>query len=123
MKRIFVLMTVLLLSLLGVFSCKSNLPGRFESFVTAVGENYRSYSTEDWDKANARFEKLCNEYSQNRRSYNSEQKKRINKSIAKYWAIVAKSGVEDAVDTIQEITEELPDLIDGVQDFLLDLTL
>ena len=104
-----------------LFSCKSMLPARFDAFVASVEKNCASYSQDDWAKANDKFEKLFNEYKENRTSFNSEEQKQINAAIAKYAKLVAKSGIDEIKGIVNDITSQLPGLIEDAKSILKDL--
>lgn len=123
MKRILLLLLAATVALASVTSCKSNLPRRFDSFVSSVEKHADSYSPEDWSKANEKFEKLFNQYKENVDSYNQEQKKQINAAIGRYVKAVAKSGLNDVISAVNGLAGEVPSLIEGAKGVLKDLGL
>lgn len=123
MKRIVLLLMAAAVALACVTSCKSTLPRRFDSFVNSVEKHADSYSPEDWNKANQKFEKLFNEYKENADSYNKEQKKQMNAAIGRYVKAVAKSGLNDVIDTVNGLAGQVPSLIEGAKSILKDLGL
>jgi len=121
MKRLFAFMLLAAVAALVLASCKETLPKRFDMFVNYVEKNCEKFSEDDWSKANARFEKLVDEYTENRTSYNKEEQKQIRADIAKYAGLAAKSGIKSVLDTVNDLIEELPSLLDDFLDFLKDL--
>lgn len=121
MKRIILLIFTAIAACIIISSCTSTLPGRFDSFVTSVEKHYESFSEDDWNKANDKFEKLFDEYKENMSSFNSEQKKEINSALARYAKVVAKSGYNKVMDTLEEISSYVPGIIDGAKSFLKSL--
>lgn len=120
MNKLLLVFTMIIASMT-LFSCKSMLPARFDAFVASVEKNCASYSQDDWTKANDKFEKLFNEYKENRTSFNSEEQKQINAAIAKYAKLVAKSGIDEIKGIVNDITSQLPGLIEDAKSILKDL--
>ena len=50
-----------------------------------------------------------------------EEQKQIRADIAKYAGLAAKSGIKSVLDTVNDLIEELPSLLDDFLDFLKDL--
>lgn len=120
MKKIFSLFLASVVLCLFA-SCTSTLPHRFDSFVSSVEKHYESYSEDDWNKANDKFEKLFDEYKENKSSFNSEQKKQINAALVRYGKVVAASGIQSLKDTFEDISSQIPGLIEGAKSFLREL--
>ena len=116
MRKIAYLFCFLCLSGLFFSACKSTLPARFESFANSVEKKYKSFSEDDWNKANDKFFKLMDEYKKNKSSYNSEQKKRINASIRKYATVAAKSGIKNVTETVNDVMSSVIDWLKGFVD-------
>lgn len=122
MRRILLFFTMILAAMI-MFSCKSTLPARFDAFVSSVEKNCSTYSQDDWTKANDKFEKLFNEYKENRTAYNSDEQKQINSAIARYAKAAAKSGIDQITSVVNDITSQLPGLIENAKSILKDLGL
>ncbi len=121
MKKYILLIVALIAMTIAVSSCKSTLPLRFDAFVSSVEKHYESYSEEDWDKVEFKFKKLFTEYSENRASYSPEEKEEINDAIVRYASVLAKSGVGDVMDALDEIASQVPGLLEGAKSFFKDL--
>ncbi len=121
MKKVLFYLLAAVTICIAASSCTSTLPGRFDRFVNSVERNYEKFSEDDWNEANAKFEKLFDEYKENRSSFNSEEKNRINSALARYAKIVAKSGFDSVVNVFDEISSQIPSLIEGAKSFLKDL--
>ena len=122
MKRILFMMLAVV-AVLSLTSCKETLPNRFDSFVDKVEKNAGSYTEADWNAANDKFEKLVDEYQENKDSYTSEEKKQINAAIGKYLGLVAKSGINTAIDAVNGFLDQIPSLFEGIGGFLKGLGL
>ena len=121
MKKVTLFLTMAALFLLAV-SCKETLPKRFDSFVNKVEKNCDSYSADDWDKANAEFEKLTQEYNDNKSAYSQEEQNQINVAMAKYIGLVAKSGLNTAIDAVNGLINQIPSFLEGLGIFQNDET-
>ena len=110
-------------AVLSLTSCKETLPKRFDSFVNKVEKNAGSYTEADWTAANDKFEKLVDEYQQNKDSYTYEEKKQVNAAIGKYLGLVAKSGINTAIDAVNGFIHQIPSLFEGIGGFLKGLGL
>lgn len=113
MKKITLFLMMAALVLLAV-SCKETLPKRFDSFVNKVEKNCASYSEEDWNKANDQFSKLVDEFNENKNSYSQEEQNQINDDIAKYLGLVAKSGINTAIDAVNGLINQIPSFLEGL---------
>lgn len=123
MKRFLILFLMAAVSALIVSSCKETLPQRFDAFINHVEKKYASFSEDDWDKANAKFEKLVQEFQDNKSFYNQEEQKQIRGDIAKYAALVTKSGISSVINAADELINEIPSLLEGLGTFLKELGL
>ena len=121
MKKLILFILGLVVTGLLMVSCKASLPSRFESFVKSIETNYLAFSEDDWGKANEQFKELFSEYMNNRSLYNIEEKKSINSAITRYTKIVAKSGLDEVISTMEEISHQIPSLIDEVKSFLQEI--
>ena len=113
MKKVTLFLMMAALVLLAV-SCKETLPKRFDSFVNKVEKNCASYSENDWDKANSEFEKLVEEFNENKNSYSQEEQNQINADMAKYIGLVAKSGINTAIDAVNGFINQIPSFLEGL---------
>jgi outer membrane protein assembly factor BamD (BamD/ComL family) len=122
MKRIL----FILLAAVAVFSltsCNEALPKRFDKFVDQVEKNADKFSEADWNKANEKFEKLVDEYKEKIDTYTSEEKKQVNAAIGKYIGLVTKSGINTAIDAVNNFLDQIPSLFEGIGGFLKGLGL
>ena len=123
MKRIIAILAVTAVAALVLAACKETLPKRFDSFVDQVEKKAPNFSEEDWNKANTQFEKLVDEYQKNISAYTADEKKQVTAAIGKYAGIVAKSGINTAVDAVNQFLDQIPALFEGLGGFLKGLGL
>lgn len=124
MKKLFLLMALVALTFT-VVSCSSMLPARFERFVDKVEQKAPTYTEEDWNKVSDRFQKLVASYKKSYDKLTKEERKSIESSIGRYRAIVFKSGVKNAIqsvnDTLSDLYSTLRNVIEGVGSFIKEL--
>lgn len=124
MKKI-VLVLAFVAFLAGLTSCKSMLPARFEHFVDKVEKEAPNYTEKDWDKASKKFESLVAQYEKAYENLSKEDRKRINKAIGQYQALVIKYGFSNALDSFTSVMKDLQskigELIKGAGSFLDEL--
>ena len=113
MKSRILLIVASLTLLFFVFSCASNLPKRFESFVDQVEKNADNYSDQDWEQASEKFEKLMEAYEKQHDKLSKEDCKSIDSSIGRYHGLVLKSGIQSVVDEFNGALDELQSLLEG----------
>ena len=123
MKKIISFALLVSSALWGLCSCTATLPSRFDAFVSSVEKNYSEFSEDEWNAANEKFEEFYQQYQENKSSYNSEEKKQINSAIVRYGKVIAKSGVEEVAGVFEDITSQIPILIDEAKNFLEELGL
>lgn len=123
MKKIlvFTMMAAVCMLLFAACNRTETLPKRFDSFVEKVEKQAASYSEDDWAKANDQFNKLVQEFKDNKTAFNEDQQKQIRADISKYFALVTKSGVNSAINAVNEVLNTIPNLIEGVGNFFKDL--
>ena len=89
------------------------LSSRMNDFVNNVEKDYKSWTAEDWERAEGKYTKFLEEYKQNYDSYTTEEKAAINKEIGRYNGLRMKVGLEGAGEKIKNFGERLPSLIEG----------
>lgn len=106
MRRAYSL--ALLAALVFLSSCRSTLPGRFESFVATVEEtcSNSSYSEEYWMRTDDKFRKLYDEFQENRSSFSSDLKREINSRIARYEYLRVNSIVSYVEENSFDFSED-----------------
>ena len=112
MKKLLLLAMVVVLAA----SCTETLPSRFTRLADNVESQWKDFSQDQWEKANAQFEKLFKEYTDNYSTFKPSEKREINAAIAKYSAAALKSGLSDISSEINGIIGNLPDSIDNLID-------
>ena len=124
MKKIVFVLTFAVVALL-VSSCASVLPARFESFVDKVEKNASSYSEDDWQAVSDQFEKLVQQYDKSYDKLKPSERERIDKAIGRYRAILVKSGINNLLDSFDDVVSGLSSkvrgFIDGIGSFLEEL--
>ena len=121
MKHLFAALLAALTVVLAASCNLMPLPQRMDKFVDNVEKNYTNYTQDDWDAANEKFEALCNEYQQNKGSLTQDEIKQVRSAMGRYVGIAVRSGAESISDTIQEISDEIPGLLQGIGDFFREL--
>jgi len=121
MKKVFQITLMAAAAILLLAACTKSLATRFDDFVNDVEKNCASYSEDDWNKANEQFEKMVKEFDNNKSSYTEEEQKQIRDAIAKYYALVTKSGISSVVDSINEFFEQFPSFIEDLGTFFKEL--
>ena len=107
-KTLFALISGVML-----FSCAAPLPNRIDDYVEEVEASCQYWTVEDWELSNYEYEALVEEYRQNYDSYTQEEREAINKAIGRYNGLRIKHGLEDLSNTIKEIGEQLPTIVEG----------
>ena len=102
MKKVVFWMMAALLVATAAVSCKSTLPGRFESFVDQVEKKSANYSDDEWTKADAKFDQLKEEYDQKKSSLKPDEKDRIEASISQYKGLKTSKFVKKPIDWVEK---------------------
>ncbi len=105
---------VLILSVLAVLSCVSNLPmsARMQNILDTA-ECSAGMSDEEWDILIDEYYTLSEEFRANLSSYTPEEKQEIYQKIGKINGIITKREASRIMDTVTEIGNSLPALLDG----------
>ena len=105
-------------AVLFAISCSSLLPDQFEQFVDRVEKNAPTYDEDDWQKVSRQFSKLANQYEKVQKKLPKEDRKRIDKAIGRYHAIVLKSGIKSIINSFDDAAI---DIVNGIESFLNEL--
>jgi hypothetical protein len=119
------LLTILLTFTILLFSAcggRTSYVNNFENFINKAEANADTYTSADWERADAEFEKYTDEYfNKNERSLTDEDKKKIGKLHAKYYTIRAKAfgkqlkeGIKDAASYLEGFMEGLSEATENV---------
>ncbi len=117
---LFFFIVVLLIS-----SCtsiqKKSFVNSFNSFVSDVEANYKSYNEKEWEEADLKFENLIKvEYVKYQSSLTDAENSQINTLIGKYQAIKLKSSLLGIKNQFQDIIEQGTSFVNELE---LDTTL
>ena len=101
------------ITLITLSSCSSPLSTRIDKYVDKVESTCQDWSAEEWEISQEEYAKLLEEYQLNYNSYTPEEKAAINKAIGRYNGLLVKQGLQEAGNTLKELGERLPSLIEG----------
>ena len=97
-----------------ILSCTSApLSNRISDYISEVEANCATWTESDWEMSEGEYAALIEEYRQNYDSYTQEERAAINKAIGRYNGLRLKHGLEEFGDTVKEIGEQLPSLVEG----------
>ena len=107
MKKFLSLLLAALCAALLTVSCSPvSLSAHMRLFVSDVEANYKHYSQEQWDEANATYARLCDEFKTKKLTMSQEEKNEFREYQGRYAAVVAKAAVEDVQESVQEIVPD-----------------
>ena len=115
MMRISIFLLNAIVSLLAV-SCSipSKKPiDKLNSHIAKVEREYSNYNQQDWNHANLEFKRIVTNIESNHDKMTKEDKDAAMKAIGRYYGLVAKQGIQDAVQEVQKVFETLPAFIEG----------
>ncbi len=113
MKTIFKTLLAFIV-ITALFSCASApLSNRIDEYVSEVEASCQDWTEEQWQLSEQEYEILIEEYRLNYSTYTQEEKEAINRAIGRYNGLRIKHGLEDIGNTIKEIGEQLPTLVEG----------
>lgn len=100
---------------------KKSFVNSFNSFVSDVEANYKSYNEKEWEEADLKFENLIKvEYVKYQSSLTDAENSQINTLIGKYQAIKLKSSLLGIKNQFQDIIEQGTSFVNELE---LDTTL
>lgn len=108
--------TIFILLVFTLSSCgnnSGNIPQRLDSFVDKTELKCNEYSDEEWENSIQKFEELVDSYQSNQSKYSESEKQTVRKAIGRYYALALKRNVQESVSILKEITESLPDFLEG----------
>jgi hypothetical protein len=122
MKRIIALMLAALCALLFAVSCdRLSIPGRMEALAAAVEKNGPNYTQDQWVQSNEKFDKLYKEYLDKKGSLTQDEIKRFRTASAQYVKTAFQAGFKDISNTLEDIGEQIPGLIEEIGGFFKSL--
>lgn len=92
-------------AILLVASCYMTSPvATLRIHVQDVEANYKHYTQEQWDDANAAYERICNEFKEQKMTLSKEERNEFRELQGRYAAVVAKGAIEGVTESVEEIT-------------------
>lgn len=117
MKKLLTILSMAVAILL-VASCYMTSPvATLRIHVQDVEANYKHYTQEQWDDANAAYERICNEFKQQKMTLSKEEKNEFRELQGRYAAVVAKGAIEGVTESVEEIavdTQEVESFLKGL---------
>ena len=118
MKRIISFVLAACAALLLALSCSMTNPvASMRIHVQDVEANYKHYTQEQWDDANAAYERICNEFKQQKMTLSKEERNEFRELQGRYAAVVAKGAIEGVTESVEEIavdTQEVESFLKGL---------
>ena len=118
MKRIVSFVLAACAAILLVASCYMTSPvATLRIHVQDVEANYKHYTQEQWDDANAAYERICNEFKQQKMTLSKEERNEFRELQGRYAALVAKGAIEGVTESVEEIavdTQEVESFLKGL---------
>ena len=118
MKRIVSFVLAACAAILLVASCYMTSPvATLRIHVQDVEANYKHYTQEQWDEANAAYERICNEFKQQKMTLSKEERNEFRELQGRYAAVVAKGAIEGVTESVEEIavdTQEVESFLKGL---------
>ena len=100
---------------------KKSFVNSFNSFVSDVEANYKSYNEKEWEEADLKFENLIKvEYVKYQTSLTDAENSQINTLIGKYQAIKLKSSLLGIKNQFKDFIEQGTSFVNELE---LDTTL
>lgn len=117
MKKLLTILSMAVAILL-VASCYMTSPvATLRIHVQDVEANYKHYTQEQWDDANAAYERICNEFKQQKMTLSKEERNEFRELQGRYAAVVAKGAIEGVTESVEEIavdTQEVESFLKGM---------
>lgn len=117
MKKLLTILSMAVAILL-VASCYMTSPvATLRIHVQDVEANYKHYTQEQWDDANAAYERICNEFKQQKMTLSKEERNEFRELQGRYAAVVAKGAIEGVTESVEEIAvdaQEVESFLKGV---------
>lgn len=111
MKKLF----FLICTIFCMVSCKS-LSERIEVFVSDVEENYEAFTEVDWLEKDQKIAEFKVEFAKKSDKLSQYEKDYIDRAFGRYNAVVAKSKVDGAVNSVKEFFKDAGHYIEGLVD-------
>lgn len=114
MKRLLTLFIVVVLSIVTLCSCKEkNKATALSKHVDKIEKEYTEYDSDDWEKADIEFNELLSYCEENYGSLSQEDKDVMLNAIGRYYGLVAKQGIKDFTEEVNDALKSLPSLLKG----------
>jgi len=99
MKKVLFLAACAMIVAIVASSCqtgysKASYISKLEKFVTDVDENWKTYTDEDWAKADARMAAFEEKYEKYADDFTKEEESKVSKLMSKYSIIRLKGKVK-----------------------------
>lgn len=91
-----------------------SVPERFDEFVEKTENEFKDYSDADWEKSRKEYEEFMKEIKDNYDSYSTSEKVKMAEDMGRYNSILIQNGIGDATETIGDLFEQIPEVINGV---------
>lgn len=108
----------LLTTLALAFGCATtaSLPDRLDKFVEKTEKECKDYTAEDWNKSRKEYDVLVSEMKDNYDSFTTSEKVQAAKAMSRYGALLVEDGISNAVGSLTDIFDQVPEVINGIID-------
>ena len=113
--KLTTLLLLIFISISGCYSVQSKLDSAKEEIEYAE-KNNDAMTAKDWARLENELQMLEIDLEQNRTKYNDEQVKEIGKIQGRYFAVVAKKGINDFQESLKDLGSQMEGFIEGITD-------
>lgn len=85
---------------------KSSYISALEKFVTGVEENWKSYTEEDWKKADERMQAFEEKYEKYKDDFTRDEERQVSKLMRKYEWVHLKGMGKGFLESLSDLYEE-----------------
>jgi hypothetical protein len=112
----YLFLFIVFLNLNGCISVqKKSYIDNFETFVSDVEANYKTYSEKDWEEADLKYENFTEvDYKKYNNSLTESENSHLNTLIGKYEAIKLKAGILGIKSQLQNSIQQASTFIDEI---------
>ena len=89
---------------------------RLEKFVENFEANYDNWNDEKKTRASEKYNEFIKEYKASYDNLSQDEKDRVNNAIGRYNGVLLKSSMQKAGESLKDITDRLPSMIEGFMD-------
>lgn len=100
---------------------KASYISKLEEFVTDVDENWKTYTEDDWAKADARMAAFEEKYEKYADDFTKEEESKVSKLMTRYGVVRLKGKVKTGWENLTGYYEVGKGLVEGTIDFLGNL--